>query len=215
MKATLTVLGSGTSMGVPTIGCRCEVCTSTDPHDRRTRPSVLVDFDGRRVLIDSGPDFREQAIREGIQHLDAVIYTHAHADHILGLDDLRPLTFRAHGKIPLYARPKDAAVIRHMFQYIFAGEYKFGGLAQVELNEFEGPVDLFGTKFVPVPVMHGESEICGFRVGSAAYLTDFSSIPPASEVLLQGLDILFVDALRHKPHPTHSTVENSLAIVER
>jgi len=215
MKATLTVLGSGTSMGVPTIGCRCAVCTSTDPHDRRTRPSVLVDFGGRRVLIDSGPDFREQAIREGIQHLDAVIYTHAHADHILGLDDLRPLTFRAHGKIQLYARPKDAVVIRRMFQYIFAGDYKFGGLAQVELNEFEGPLELFGATFKPIPVMHGDTEICGFRVGSAAYLTDFSDIPAASEALLHDLDILFLDALRHKPHPTHSTVENSLAIIDR
>jgi phosphoribosyl 1,2-cyclic phosphate phosphodiesterase len=215
MKATLTVLGSGTSMGVPTIGCRCDVCTSSDPHDRRTRPSVLVDFDGRRVLIDSGPDFREQAIREGIQHLDAVIYTHAHADHILGLDDLRPLTFRSHGKIPLYAQPAAAAVIRRMFQYIFSGDYKFGGLAQVELNEFDGPLELLGTTFHPVPVMHGNAEICGFRVGSAAYLTDFSDIPAASEELLRGLDVLFLDALRHKPHPTHSTVENSLAIIER
>src|SRR4051812_32615006 len=195
MKATLTVLGSGTSMGVPTIGCRCDVCTSNDPHDRRTRPSILVDFGERRILIDSGPDFREQAIREGIQHLDAVLYTHAHADHILGLDDLRPLTFRAHGKIPLYARSRDATVIRRMFQYIFAGEYKFGGLAQVELNEFTGPLELFGHTFQPVPVMHGDVEICGFRMGSAAYLTDFSDIPASSEELLRGLDILFLDAL--------------------
>lgn len=215
MKATLTVLGSGTSMGVPTIGCRCAVCTSTDPRDRRTRPSILIDYDSRRVLIDSSPDFREQAIREGIQHLDAVLYTHAHADHILGLDDLRPLTFRAPGKIPLYAQAPAAAVIRRMFQYIFAGDYKYGGLAQVELHEFDGPVELFGAKFQPIPVLHGDAEICGFRIGGAAYLTDFSDIPASSEEQLRGLDILILDALRHKPHPTHSTVENSLSIIAR
>lgn len=215
MLATLTILGSGTSMGVPTIGCRCAVCTSTDPRDRRTRPSILIDYDSRRVLIDSSPDFREQAIREGIQHIDAVVYTHSHADHILGLDDLRPLTFHRSGKIPLYAQPRAAATIRHIFQYIFAGDYKFGGLAQVELNEFVGPVELFGVTFQPIPVLHGDAEICGFRVGSAAYLTDFSEIPEASEEMLRGLDILILDALRHKPHPTHSTVENSLAIIDR
>ena len=215
MKAILTVLGSGTSMGVPTIGCRCAVCTSSDPRDRRTRPSILVDYDGHRILIDSSPDFREQAIREGIQHLDAVLYTHAHADHILGLDDLRPLTFHRPGKIPLYAQPPAATVIRRMFQYIFAGDYKYGGLAQVELSEFTAPIELFGATFHPVPVMHGDAEICGFRIGSAAYLTDFSDIPTASEAMLRGLDILILDALRRKPHPTHSTVENSLAIIER
>ncbi len=203
-------------MGVPTIGCRCPVCTSPDPCDRRTRPSVLVDYDGRRVLIDSTPDFREQAIRENIAHLDAVLYTHAHADHILGLDDLRPLTFRIAGKIPLYAQPPAAARIREMFSYIFAGNYKYGGIAQVELNEFGGePLELFGASFDPVPVFHGEAEICGFRFGSAAYLTDFSEIPEPSFGRLHGLDILFLDALRHKPHPTHSTVGNSLSIVER
>src|ERR1051326_2105081 len=190
MRATLTVLGSGTSMGVPTIGCRCEVCTSTDPHDRRTRPSVLVDYDGRRVLIDSSPDFREQAIREGIQQLDAVLYTHAHADHILGLDDLRPLTFHSAGRIPLYAQASAIPRIREMFSYIFSGDYKFGGIAQVELNELNRPLELNGVRFDPVPVMHGNLEICGFRFGSAAYLTDFSEIPRPSLDRLHALDIL-------------------------
>ena len=215
MKATLTVMGSGTSMGVPTIGCRCAVCTSSDPRDRRTRPSVLVDYDGRRVLIDTTPDFREQAIREGIRTLDAVIYTHAHADHVLGLDDLRPLTFHRPGNIPLYARPETAAVLRRMFSYIFEGNYKYGGLAQVELCEFSGKLELFGAVFEPVPILHGDAEVLGFRFGAAAYLTDFSEIPEASMARLGGLDILFLDALRHKPHPTHSTVENSLALVEK
>jgi phosphoribosyl 1,2-cyclic phosphate phosphodiesterase len=215
MKARLTVLGSGTSMGVPTIGCDCAVCHSSDPRDRRTRPSVLVEYDGKSVLIDTTPDFREQAIREGISKLDAVLYTHAHADHILGIDDLRPLSFHRSNKIPLYAQPEAAEFLRHMFRYIFDAEYKYGGLARVELNKIDGSVELFGASFQPVKVMHGDAEIIGFRFGSAAYLTDFSEIPEESFTQLNDLDILFLDALRHKPHPTHSTVDNSLRIVER
>lgn len=216
MKATLTVLGSGTSMGVPTIGCDCAVCCSSDPRDRRTRPSVLIEYNDRAVLIDTTPDFREQAIREKIHRLDAVLYTHTHADHILGIDDLRPLTYRLRpDKLPLYARPEAAEFIRNMFRYIFDADYKFGGLPQVELKPIEGPLTLFDAKFEPITVIHGETEIYGFRAGSAAYLTDHSEIPEASLAKLQGLDILFLDALRHKPHPTHSTVDNSLRIVER
>jgi len=216
MKARLTVLGSGTSMGVPTVGCDCAVCHSPDPHDRRTRPSVLIEYHSKAVLIDSTPDFREQAIRENIRHLDAVLYTHTHADHILGIDDLRPLTFsHKPNKLPLYAQPEAADFIRNMFRYIFDADYKFGSLPQVELHALNGTLDLFGARFEPVPVIHGETEIYGFRFGSAAYLTDHSDVPEASYSKLQNLDILFLDALRYKPHPTHSTVENSLRIVER
>jgi phosphoribosyl 1,2-cyclic phosphate phosphodiesterase len=215
MKATLTVLGSGTSMGVPTIGCSCAVCHSADPRDRRTRPSILLEYGGKFVLIDTTPDFREQAIRENIRQLDAVLYTHTHADHILGIDDLRPLSFHRDGGIPLYARPEAAEFLRTMFRYIFESDYKFGGIARVQLKPIEGPMELFGARFEPVTVIHGDTEIYGFRFGSAAYLTDFSDIPDQSFEQLQDLDILFLDALRHKPHPTHSTVENSLKIVER
>jgi phosphoribosyl 1,2-cyclic phosphate phosphodiesterase len=215
MKARLTVLGSGTSMGVPTIGCSCAVCHSSDPKDRRTRPSVLIEYGQKFVLIDTTPDFREQAIRENITQIDAVLYTHTHADHILGLDDLRPLSFHRSGKIPLYARPEATEFIRNMFRYIFDADYKFGGLAQVELKPVTGPFDLFGAHIQPVPVIHGETEIYGYRIGSMAYLTDFSSVPEASFEFLQGLDVLFLDALRHKPHPTHSTVQRSLEIADR
>ncbi|PYX42218.1 MAG: MBL fold metallo-hydrolase [Acidobacteria bacterium] len=215
MKATLTVLGSGTSMGVPTIGCSCVVCHSSDPHDRRTRPSVLLQFGGKVVLIDTTPDFREQAIREHITQVDAVLYTHTHADHILGIDDLRPLSYHRDGKIPLYARPDAAEFIRNMFRYIFDADYKFGGLARLELKPVDGPFDLFGHNFEPIPVIHGETEIFGYRFGSAAYLTDFSEIPEPSFARLQNLDVLFLDGLRHKPHPTHSTVENSIRIADR
>jgi phosphoribosyl 1,2-cyclic phosphate phosphodiesterase len=145
-----------------------------------------------------------------------VLYTHTHADHILGIDDLRPLSFRHKpNKMPLYARPEAADFIRSMFRYIFDADYKFGGLPLVELKTIEGPVELFGATFEPVVVIHGEAEILGFRFGSAAYLTDHSEIPEASFAKLQNLDILFLDALRYKPHPTHSTVDNSLQIVER
>jgi len=223
VRATLTVLGSGTSMGVPTIGCDCAVCTSSDPHDQRTRPSVLVSWhEGgsernvlRNVLIDSTPDFRGQAIQAGIKTLDAVLYTHAHADHILGLDDLRPISFRHSGKLPLYAGEHTARSIEQIFKYVFDANYKFGGIARVELHRMNGSVNVAGAQFTPVKVIHGEAEIDGFRFGSAAYLTDFSSIPDKSLAQLEGLDVLFLDALRHRPHPTHSTVENSLKIVER
>lgn len=226
MKATLTVLGSGTSMGVPTIGCDCAVCTSSDPHDRRTRPSIMVQWDDptaagalkRTVLIDTTPDFREQVIREHVRKIDAILYTHGHADHILGLDDVRPLSFpRVTGgsKIPLYASDSTARVLRNVFRYIFEADYKYGGLAQVELQAVSGPIEIFGATFTPMPVLHGDVPIEAFRFGSAAYLTDFSAIPEESMAQLEGLDILFLDALRHHPHPTHSTVENSLKIVER
>jgi phosphoribosyl 1,2-cyclic phosphate phosphodiesterase len=215
MQATLTVLGSGTSMGVPTIGCNCAVCCSSDPRDRRTRPSVMIAYNGHHVLIDTTPDFREQALREKITSIDAVFYTHTHADHILGIDDLRPLSF-AHkpGRMPLYADPQAADFLRNMFRYIFDADYKFGGLPQVEMKPIEGAVELFGARFEPVTVIHGETPILGFRFGSAAYLTDHSDVPPESLDRLRHLDILFLDALRYKPHPTHSTVEQSLKIVE-
>jgi phosphoribosyl 1,2-cyclic phosphate phosphodiesterase len=200
-------------MGVPTIGCTCAVCSSPDPHDQRTRPSIMIEYNGRVVLIDTTPDFRQQAIREKIRRVDAVIYTHSHADHILGLDDLRPLSFhRADGAIPLYAPEHTVPTLKRIFQYIFESDYKYGGLAKVDLRIVDGPFELFGARFEPVIVLHGDAPIHGFRFGSAAYLTDFSEIPPDSMEQLRGLDILFLDALRHKPHPTHSTLENSVRI---
>ena len=214
MKATLTVLGSGTSMGVPTIGCNCRVCTSDDPHDRRTRPSVLVEYDGHTVLIDTTPDFRQQAIRENITRLDAVLYTHAHADHILGLDDVRPLSFRREGKIPLYAHETAADSLESIFRYIFKSDYKFGGIARVEMNRFNGAVELFGARFEPVRnrARRSGDPWLPFWLGGLSHGLQRDS--GRSKEQLRGLDILFLDALRHRPHPTHSTVENSLSLVE-
>jgi phosphoribosyl 1,2-cyclic phosphate phosphodiesterase len=217
-QGTVTVLGSGTSMGVPTIGCDCAVCHSTDPRDRRLRPSVMLEWAGHRILIDSGPDFREQAIREQIDRLDAVVYTHGHADHILGLDDLRPLTYpRTTGgaRVPLYASPDTADILRSVFKYIFDDDYKYGGIAKVELREISGRFELSGLCMIPVPVLHGDLEIFGYRAGRFAYLTDFSEIPESSMAMLAGVEVLFLDALRDQPHPTHSTIENSLQIAAR
>jgi len=215
MKALLTVLGSGTSMGVPTLGCTCRVCHSADPRDHRTRPSVALEYGGHVVLIDTTPDFRTQAIREGVSRLDAVLYTHSHADHILGLDDVRPLSFRRPEKIPLYAHPATASAIEKTFRYVFDPDPDYDTLPRVELRIINGNLELFGARFAPVPLLHGKAEIHGYRFGAAAYLTDFSDIPQESFPLLQDLDILFLDALRHRPHPTHSNIENSLRLVER
>lgn len=213
---TITVLGSGTSVGVPTIGCSCPVCLSPDPRDRRLRPSVLVSFDGHNVLIDTTPDLREQALRSGIRQLDAVLYTHSHADHILGLDDIRPFNFHRKEPIPVYGSSPTIEHIRHTFSYIFESRQSESSRPKIETRVFDHqPVELFGCAFEPLPLEHGSGRTYGFRFGSAAYLTDHSEIPPETLERLQGLDVLFLDALRRRPHPTHSTIEKSLAHVEQ
>ena len=183
------------------------------------RPSIIVLFrEGEKercVLIDSGPDFRQQALRENLLHIDAVLYTHSHADHILGLDDLRPLSFKGPGKIPLYADSATTAMLRQVFEYTFSESNRYPYKARVELLPLEKRTHLFGVDFVSVPLLHGELETIGFRFGKAAYLTDMSDIPEASFSLLQNLDVLIVDALRHTPHPSHSNVETSLKFIEK
>jgi phosphoribosyl 1,2-cyclic phosphate phosphodiesterase len=212
----ITVLGSGTSVGVPTVGCHCAVCTSTDPRDNRLRPSILVSYEDRNVLIDTTPDFRAQALRARIEHVDAVLFTHSHADHILGLDDLRPYNFRQKERIPIYAAPDTMETIRRVYQYIFDGVKRESNVPQLITHLIDGsPLDLFGSEFRPVPILHGRTPIYGYRFGAAAYLTDHSEIPESSMELLCGLDVLFLDALRYKPHPTHSTVDRSLHTVEK
>lgn len=211
----ITVLGSGTSVGVPTVGCHCDVCRSGDPRDKRLRPSVLLSYYGRSVLVDTTPDFRSQALRAGIERLDAVLFTHWHADHIMGLDDVRPYNFRQKGSIPIYGSPETLEAIRRCFSYIFTPRANQSSIPKLELNVLDGsPFTLFGMEFIPIPVIHGRTRIYGFRFGAAAYLTDHSDIPEESMEKLKGLDVLFLDALRHRPHPTHSTVERSLRTVE-
>jgi phosphoribosyl 1,2-cyclic phosphate phosphodiesterase len=219
MEATLTFLGTGTSMGVPTLGCDCSVCTSTDPRNRRTRPSILLEYNAHHVLVDTGPDFHAQALREGIRRVDAVLYTHGHADHVMGFDDLRPLSFRLKDNLPVYADDATANNIERIFEYTFRKEDRYPTSAQVEIHRIDptpgSGVNLFGACFRRIPVTHGRQEITGYRFGDAAYLTDMSDIPAESITLLQGLDVLILDALQHDPHPSHSHLEKSVALVEQ
>jgi phosphoribosyl 1,2-cyclic phosphate phosphodiesterase len=212
----ITVLGSGTSVGVPTIGCDCKVCRSDDPRDKRLRPSVLVSWSGHNVLIDTTPDFRQQALRANIPNIDAILYTHAHADHMMGLDDVRPFNYRRKDAIPIYGSAETAEAIRRCFPYIFAQGQSESSKPKIDLYEFDGmPIPVHDVEFTPIKLAHGSGVSYGFRFGNTAYLTDHSDIPPESVDRLQGLDVLFLDALRYKPHPTHSTVDRSLKWVEQ
>ncbi|MGA2075186.1 MAG: MBL fold metallo-hydrolase [Terriglobia bacterium] len=211
----LTFLGTGTSTGVPTLACHCRVCTSRDPHDQRTRPSLLVEFGGRVLVIDTTPDFRAQALRENLERLDAVLFTHSHADHILGLDDVRSFYFRQQKPIPIYAEPYCMKEIHRTFKYIFDGDYPYGGIARLDPHVIDGPFEVEGLKIIPVPVLHGNLPILGFRINGVAYVTDVSEIPEPSYPLLEGLEVLILDALRPRPHPTHLTVEQALSVMER
>ncbi|HZB88227.1 MAG TPA: MBL fold metallo-hydrolase, partial [Terracidiphilus sp.] len=222
MDGLLTFLGTGTSMGVPTLGCSCAVCASSDPRDRRLRPSLLLRWheSGRErvVVIDTGPDFREQALRSGLTHVDAVFYTHGHADHILGLDDLRPLTFplaRESGQVPLYAAADTAAILLRIYDYTLAPGATYINRARVRLEPLGDRTTVHGVEFLRVPVEHGPLQIAGFRFGRTAYMTDVSTIPESSFALLEGLDHVVLSALRHKPHPTHATVEQAVKWAER
>lgn len=226
MDATIVILGSGTSMGVPTLGCDCRVCTSSDPRDRRLRPSIAVEWTNagvdQRVIIDTGPDFREQALREQIRHIDAVLYTHSHADHILGLDDLRPLTFLARdkttgekAKVPLYADDETATILERIFDYTFSPDSPYPNKARVDLRRLDTEVDVGGARFVRIPLMHGELEVAGFRFGNAAYLTDMSHIPESSLALLEGVEVVILDALRKTHHPSHANIDEAAEWVRK
>lgn len=214
-KIHITVLGSGTSAGVPTIGCSCDVCRSTDPRDNRLRPSILIRYGGRTVVVDTTPDFRAQVLRAGLERVDAILYTHAHADHILGLDDVRPFNYRQRAPIPIFAMQDTLDAIRRVFRYAFEDEPQESQVPRLDLRPLDGSsFELIGLEFTPIRVCHGKGTVLGFRFGRAAYLTDLSDIPEESRSKLQGLDVLFLDALRHRPHPTHSTVEQALAWVD-
>jgi phosphoribosyl 1,2-cyclic phosphate phosphodiesterase len=214
------VLGSGTSSGVPTIGCSCDVCHSTDPRDTRLRPSILIRHSEsggatRNILIDTTPDFRAQMLTHRIERIDAIVYTHSHADHILGMDDVRPFNYRQ-GRIPMYAAPDTFEVIHRIFAYAFEPRDRNTHVPQLDVNLIgDDPFDVCGLRFEPIPVMHGKEKIYGYRFGNAAYLTDHSEVPESSIAKLGGLDVLFLDALRYKPHPTHSTLAASIDSAQR
>jgi len=218
---TVTLLGTGTSTGVPVIGCECAVCASEDSRDDRTRCSCYVQAGDVSLLIDTGPDFRRQALREGIDRIDAVCYTHHHFDHVVGLDDLRPFFFENHRPMPCYAHPATAAVLRRNYDYIF-GDDPYPGAANVTLETVDGPfaVPSRYDDSEPVPVdplllRHGDMPVYGYRIGGFAYLTDVSEIPEPSYAGLNDVDVLVLDALRPKSHPTHFSFDEAVEVARR
>lgn len=213
MDLTLTFLGTGTSHGVPAIGCQCAVCRSDDPRNRRYRCSAWLRYGGHSVVIDTATEFRLQAIREGMQSLDAVLFTHAHADHVSGLDDLRSFSELHEHPIPCYGSEETLEAVRRRFDYIFTETQWGGGKPRLELKPVSTAFELFGLEFTPVPVKHGCLDVNGFRFGSIAYVTDCNAIPPSSMDMLRDLDLLVLDALRWTPHPTHFSVDQALAVV--
>ena len=211
----ITFLGTGTSQGVPVIGCHCEVCTSNDPRDQRLRSSLLVNAEGKNLVIDTGPDFRQQMLREKIHRLDAVLITHGHKDHIGGMDDLRAFNYLRKDAVDVYARPEVQVDIRREFFYAFH-ENKYPGVPEIRLHTI--PSLLFyidGLAVLPIELLHHRLPVVGFRIGNMAYLTDASSIPDPSIELLKNLDILIINALRIQPHISHFHLEGALAIIER
>ncbi len=216
-RARVTCLGTGTSHGVPMIGCACRVCRSSDPHDRRLRPSICLHVDeGPTVLVDTATDLRQQALTHGLERVDAILFTHSHADHVMGLDEVRRFNVVGGGRIPAYADESTAAELRRTFHYVFNPPVELGGgIPQIDLRVIDGAFDLGPLHVVPVPILHGARPILGFRFGEFAYLTDCSAIPGASWPLLDGVTVLIVDALRHRPHPTHFTVADAIRVAER
>lgn len=211
---TLLILGSGTSTGVPMIGCRCPVCCSTDPRNQRSRCSALIRGGGLQILIDSATDLRFQALREGLQQIDAVLYTHTHADHVHGIDDLRSFNRRNQQSLPLYGSPECVATLLRNFPYIFMPGENGGFRPRLHLETITGPFSIGAVPIIPLPIAHGDDLILGYRIGNLAYLTDCNRVPPATRAILAGITTLVIDALRFSPHPTHFTITEAIAFAQ-
>jgi len=209
----ITFLGTGTSVGVPSVGCECTTCLSDDPRDKRLRTSVLIEHQDRNILIDASTDFRQQALRIGLKHIAAILFTHSHADHCFGLDDARPIMFRD-GAIPVFATDVTWQGLRRIYAYVFEPA-PYPGVPQIEPKRIEGDFELFGLNVIPLTVTHGQLPVTAFRIGGFAYVTDCNLIPEETCARLMGLDLLVIDALRFKKHPTHMTLDQSLGYIER
>jgi phosphoribosyl 1,2-cyclic phosphate phosphodiesterase len=208
----LTILGAGASHGTPVIACDCATCISADPRDHRTRASALVEAGGRALLIDTGPELRIQAVRECIRRVDAVLYTHYHADHVHGIDDLKAFNAVLGGPLPCYGNASTAANLRERFAYAFAGTPWVGLIPHLTFEVVDDPIELLGVPITPIELRHGRVISTGWRLGSFAYLTDANAIPPHSMERLQGLDLLVIDGLRPRPHPTHFSIAEAIAV---
>ncbi len=211
----ITVLGSGTSTGIPVIGCRCATCLSDHPRNQRTRCSALLSYGKYNILIDTSTDLRQQALREDIRHLDAVFYTHSHADHLHGIDDLRGFNLHSKQPIPLYGSEQTLATIRTSFSYIFDKSEPASYIPRLELHPIDKPIELFGLEMIPIPMQHGPMDTFGYRCGPFAYLTDCNVIPPSSLDLLDNLEVLILDGLRFTPHSTHFNIPQAIEMAQK
>lgn len=211
----ITLLGTGTSQGVPVIGCECPVCTSADPRDNRLRSAALISAGDLNILIDAGPDLRQQMLRARVRHLDAILLTHEHNDHVIGLDDIRPFNFRSGRAMTVFALPRVGEEVRRRFEYVFG--HPIPGLPRIDLLPIDpaAPLRLGAVKIIPILVMHGRLPILGFRIDEMAYLTDVKTIPDEELGKLEGLKVLVVNALHHRDHPTHLNLEEALELIAR
>jgi phosphoribosyl 1,2-cyclic phosphate phosphodiesterase len=210
---TITFLGTGTSQGVPVIACGCEVCTSADKRDKRLRSSILVEGD-KTVVIDSGPDFRYQMLRANVQHLDALVFTHEHKDHIAGMDDIRAFNYKQNSPVDVWAEDRVQAAIKKEFHYIFT-EFKYPGIPQVNLNTITSEPFLIGNiKFIPIEVMHYMLPVKGFRINDFTYITDAKTISESEKQLIKGSSILVINALQKQTHISHFTLEEAIAFAQ-
>ena len=210
-----TFLGTGTSQGIPVIACDCEVCQSPDPKDKRTRTAGMVEMDGKFVVIDTGPDFRAQMLREKVKRMDGVVFTHPHKDHIAGMDDIRSFNFRQRRDMDVYANELTLTALKREFYYVFE-EIKYPGVPSVVVHEIEElvPFTVAGMEWLPIPVLHYRMPVFGYRIGDFAYITDANHIPERSMEQLPGLKVLVLNALRKKKHLSHFTLEEAIEIVQ-
>lgn len=209
----LTFLGTGTSQGVPVIACRCRVCRSGDSRDRRLRTSALLEVEGRNILFDIGPDFRQQMLREDVSRLDAILITHAHRDHVGGLDDIRSFNYVQHSKMDVYLNAEARFAIERDYHYIFE-PHQYPGLPEADLHTVEAPFRAAGVEVVPVKAMHKDLPVLGYRIGAMAYITDANYMAPAEIAKLKGVKVLVINALRREKHFSHYSLPEALAVIE-